>query len=201
MYDEYSLKVGDSLRRSIEQGIKDCDFGVVILSPDFFTKEWAQRELDALTAREINQQKKIILPVWHDIDIAEILKFSPVLADRVAIKTIEGVAKVVDEILEVVTHQSSEKILFFWWYSVSVKTRQPREQFTERLKQLFTTSIGKCDYHKVSVHVTQMRDSYQRQLFNHTIHACCKGYANRVLRDDKNGTKYGRLKKLLNERK
>ena len=36
--DEFELKVGDSLRSGIDRGLREARFGVVILSPDFFTK-------------------------------------------------------------------------------------------------------------------------------------------------------------------
>lgn len=34
-YDEFQLKVGDSLRRSIDNGLAHSRFGIVVLSPDF----------------------------------------------------------------------------------------------------------------------------------------------------------------------
>lgn len=37
-YDEFKLKVGDSLRRSIDAGLARSKFGIVILSPSFFAK-------------------------------------------------------------------------------------------------------------------------------------------------------------------
>ena len=45
-YDELSLQVGDSLRRSIDRGLAKSRFGVVVLSPAFFAKEWPQWELE-----------------------------------------------------------------------------------------------------------------------------------------------------------
>ncbi len=64
-YDEFTLSLGDSLRRSIDNGLARSRYGVVILSPDFFAKTWPQRELDGLVAREAKQ--KIVLPVWHNV--------------------------------------------------------------------------------------------------------------------------------------
>lgn len=49
-YDEFSLKLGDSLRRSIELGLTKSHFGIVVLSLAFFSKEWPQKELDGLIA-------------------------------------------------------------------------------------------------------------------------------------------------------
>ena len=43
-YDEFSLTIGDSLRRSIDHGLSKSKFGVVILSHNFFRKEWPHRE-------------------------------------------------------------------------------------------------------------------------------------------------------------
>jgi hypothetical protein len=52
-YDEFQLRVGDSLRRSIDKGLANSRFGIVILSPHFFAKNWPQYELDGLIAKEI----------------------------------------------------------------------------------------------------------------------------------------------------
>lgn len=51
-YDEFSLNVGDSLRRSIDRGLSQSRYGIVVLSPSFFRKQWSQWELDGLVARQ-----------------------------------------------------------------------------------------------------------------------------------------------------
>ena len=107
-YDEFSLKVGDSLRRSIDRGLSQSRFGIVVLSPSFFEKEWPQRELDGLTAREIHGVK-VILPVWHNVSRADVVLYSPVLADRVGVLTNRGLDHVVAELIEVI--QPVEKLL------------------------------------------------------------------------------------------
>lgn len=95
-YDEFTLRVGDSLRRSIDYGLKNSRYGIVVLSEAFFSKEWPQRELDGLFAREVNGEK-VILPIWHKISKNEVLKFSPIIADMLALNTasftIEEIAK------------------------------------------------------------------------------------------------------------
>lgn len=85
-YDEFTLRVGDSLRRSIDNGLKNSRYGIVVLSEAFFSKEWPQRELDGLFAREVNGEK-VILPIWHKISKNEVLKFSPIIADMLALNT------------------------------------------------------------------------------------------------------------------
>jgi len=101
-YDEFELHLGDSLRRSIDRGLRDSTFGVVVLSHDFFSKEWPQRELDGLAARETSGGQKVILPIWHNITKDDVLLYSPTLADRLAISSAKGLTAVVEGILTVV---------------------------------------------------------------------------------------------------
>ena len=85
-YDELEMKVGDSLRRSIDRGLASSRFGIVVLSPHFFAKNWPQYELDGLVAKEI-AGGKVILPLWHKVSKDEVLAQSPTLADKVALHT------------------------------------------------------------------------------------------------------------------
>lgn len=84
--DEFALEVGDSLRQSIDRGLANSRYGIVVLSPDFFAKNWPQYELNGLSAREIDG-RKVILPVWHNVDQGDVLAYSPTLADKVALST------------------------------------------------------------------------------------------------------------------
>lgn len=99
-YDEFTLKVGDSLRHSIDNGLANSRYGIVVLSEAFFSKEWPQRELDGLFAREVNGEK-VILPIWHKISKNEVLKYSPIIADMLALNTasftIEEIAKEISD--------------------------------------------------------------------------------------------------------
>lgn len=100
-YDEFTLKMGDSLRREIDQGLQRSRYGIVILSPAFFAKNWPQWELDGLVAREI-AGKKVILPVWHNVTIDDVRGYSPPLADKVAANSIEGIPAVVAAVLSAI---------------------------------------------------------------------------------------------------
>jgi TIR domain-containing protein len=98
-YDEFSLKVGYSLRKSIDHGLAHSRFGVVILSKHFFEKHWPEQELNGLATREVGG-KKVILPVWHGVGFEEVRQYSPTLADRIAVKTSVGLDKVIVELLK-----------------------------------------------------------------------------------------------------
>ena len=98
--DAFVLRLGDSLRRSIERGLSSSRYGVVVLSPRFFKKEWPQKELDGMAAQEVDG-RKVILPIWHELGVNDIRARSPMLADRVAICSDKGLDAVVNEILDV----------------------------------------------------------------------------------------------------
>jgi hypothetical protein len=102
-YDEFELKVGDSLRRRIDGGLSASRFGVVVLSPAFFERGWPQYELDGLVTREVAGGRQLILPVWHGLSAEDVRRYSPSLADKVARSTeSESIERIADEIAEVV---------------------------------------------------------------------------------------------------
>lgn len=101
-YDEYDLAVGDRLSTTIDRGLANSRFGVVIISPAFLRKVWPQRELSGLVARETSNGESIILPVWHNVTQSQILEFSPPLADIVAIRTAGGFDAIVTALLPAV---------------------------------------------------------------------------------------------------
>lgn len=100
-FDEAVLKLGDSLRRKIDEGLARCKYGIVVLSPSFFAKHWPQRELDGLVAKEIGSGEKGILPIWHEIDHKGVAEYSPTLADRLAVPSSKGIEEIVRQICDV----------------------------------------------------------------------------------------------------
>ena len=83
-YDETMLKPGDSLRRCIDKGLVDSRFGIVVISPSFIKKSWPEYELNGMVAKEMNGHK-VIIPIWYNVTIDDVLHFSPTLADKLAI--------------------------------------------------------------------------------------------------------------------
>jgi hypothetical protein len=101
-YDEFELRIGDSLRRKIDAGIRASRFGIVVLSPAFFSKSWPQYELDGLVTMSVSG-RQVILPLWHQISKDEVIDQSPSLADKVALRTSDySVAEIAEEIAQVV---------------------------------------------------------------------------------------------------
>lgn len=100
-YDEYVLRIGDSLRESIDRGLASCDYGIVVLSKSFFAKRWPTQELNGLFGRDLASDRRFLLPIKHEISIGEIREYSPILADRFMISTSEDLTKIVEHILAV----------------------------------------------------------------------------------------------------
>ena len=99
-YDDFELKLGSSLRRTIDHGIANSRFGIVVLSHAFFGKEWPDYELDGLVTRDGGQT---ILPVWHNVSKQEVMSYSASLADKVARNTATStVDEIAAEIAEVI---------------------------------------------------------------------------------------------------
>lgn len=100
-FDQFELKLGDSLRERIDDGLARSAFGIVILSPAFFQKHYPIRELNGLAQREVNGEK-VILPVWFGVSDADVRQFSPPLADRVAARWEDGLQAVLAKVFAVV---------------------------------------------------------------------------------------------------
>ena len=98
-YDEFELKLGDSLSRSIDYGLIHSRFGLVVLSKSFFAKQWTEYELQSLLARNTGGER-VILPVWHDIKKEDIQRYSLYLSDIMALSTQMGIDKLAVEIMK-----------------------------------------------------------------------------------------------------
>jgi TIR domain len=110
-FDEFSLSIGDSLSRKIDEGLANSRYGIVVLSPAFFNKPWAKRELQGLTAREMAEKTDLILPIWHRISIKDVLAFSPPLADKKAVSSTDGINTVLREISKKLRPEESPLIV------------------------------------------------------------------------------------------
>lgn len=90
-FDDFSLTVGQSLRGSIEKGLKECKKCILIISQNFLKNEgWTKKEFDSIFTREMIETTNLILPVWHGVNEKDVFQYSPSLADKVALKWKSG---------------------------------------------------------------------------------------------------------------
>jgi hypothetical protein len=85
-YDDDTLRLGNSLRKSIDKGLVSSSFGLVVISQNFIKKKWTEYELNGLISREIDEDR-VILPIWHGVTRQQVVQFSPSLADKKALDT------------------------------------------------------------------------------------------------------------------
>ena len=104
-YDEFELKIGDSLRQKIDKGLANSRFGIVVLSKNFIRKGWTNYELDGIITKSVNGQQ-VVLPIWHNITKQEVIDYSPSLADKVARNTaLYTIEEIAEEIAEVINNK------------------------------------------------------------------------------------------------
>lgn len=102
-YDEFEMRIGDSLRRKIDKGLANSRFGIVVISRDFIKKGWTNYELDGIMTRAVSGEQ-IMLPIWHNITKQEVMDYSPSLADKVArntaVNTVEEIAEEIRNVIQ-----------------------------------------------------------------------------------------------------
>jgi len=102
------LGLGDSLAKRVEQGLREADYGVLILSKAFFQRPWPRYDLDQLvTSEQEFEGKTQLLPVWHKVSQQDIARFSPTLASKVGVPTEQGLDVVIEEIANAVQPSGS----------------------------------------------------------------------------------------------
>ena len=101
-YDEFSLQLGDSLTASIDKGLQESRYGLLVLSKSFLGKKWPDYEYRSLMTREIDGER-VILPLWYGVTKEEVKEYSLYLADIKAISiTRDNYKAVIALILKVV---------------------------------------------------------------------------------------------------
>jgi len=100
--DKAELRIGESLRRRIDQGLSASRFAVVVLSPSYFAKGWPLYELDGIVSLSV-AGKQNLLPIWHELSRDEVVAKSPSLADKLARSTADwDIEAIADEIADLV---------------------------------------------------------------------------------------------------
>lgn len=103
--DEAQMRIGHSLRRKIDEGIRASRYGVVVLSEPFIAKGWTNHELDGLVTRNVAGEQSL-LPIWHNLSADDVRRYSPSLADKVAMSTTSySIEEIAQQIADVVREE------------------------------------------------------------------------------------------------
>src|ERR1044072_3980061 len=64
--DEDQIRFGDSVPGRIGEGLADADLILVLISRPLLASSWCRAEYEALLAREIDEDRAIVIPVRLD---------------------------------------------------------------------------------------------------------------------------------------
>ena len=84
-YDKESLEWGDNWKERILNGTKKAEFAIIVISENFFDREWTERELSEFLNRQNRNGQKLILPIIHNITTEQLKAKYPNVADIQAI--------------------------------------------------------------------------------------------------------------------
>lgn len=82
--DKQVIRVGQSLRQSMDNALAKSKFAIVVFSPEYLTKYWTNYEIDGILTKESLTGDQMILPIWHGVTADEIASKSPSLANKLA---------------------------------------------------------------------------------------------------------------------
>ncbi len=84
-YDKEELEWGDNWKDRILNGTKKAEFAIIVISENFFDREWTERELGEFLNRQNRNGQKLILPILHNISVEQLKEKYPTVADIQAI--------------------------------------------------------------------------------------------------------------------
>ncbi len=80
-YDTDELKWGDNWKKKILSSTEKSEFAIIVISENFFDREWTEKELNAFLNRQNNTEQKIVLPLLYNITPEKVKEKYPGLAD------------------------------------------------------------------------------------------------------------------------
>lgn len=84
-YDTKSFEWGDKWKDRLWDGIQKAEFAIIVISENFFDREWTEKELNEFLNRQNRNGQKLILPIVHKITNDDLRKKYPDVADIQAI--------------------------------------------------------------------------------------------------------------------
>jgi len=86
-YDSDVLSWGDNWKQVILDGTEKSEFAIIVISENFFGREWTERELEEFLKRQNANGQKIVLPLLHNVTLDKLVEKYPDLGDIQMIST------------------------------------------------------------------------------------------------------------------
>ena len=84
-YDKETFEWGDNWKQKIYDGVDSSEFAIIVISNNYFGREWTEKELQSFLNRQNSSGEKIILPLLHGISIKDLCDHYPELGEIQAI--------------------------------------------------------------------------------------------------------------------
>lgn len=84
-YDKDVIDWGDDWKNKLLDGTKRSEFAIIVISENFFDREWTEKELVEFLGRQNRSGQKLILPILHNITLTQLQEQYPSVADIQAI--------------------------------------------------------------------------------------------------------------------
>lgn len=88
-YDKEELSWGDNWKDRILEGTEKSEFAIIVISDEFFGRDWTERELNEFLQRQNETGQKIILPLLYNISYEDVKNHYPDLEFVQSIKVCE----------------------------------------------------------------------------------------------------------------
>ncbi len=86
-YDTEVISWGDNWKKVILEGTEKSEFAIIVISENFFDREWTERELDEFLKRQNASGQKIVLPLLYGVSIDTFIEKYPSLEEIQVIST------------------------------------------------------------------------------------------------------------------
>lgn len=80
-YDAEEISWGDNWKQVILDGTADSEFAIIVISQNFFGREWTEKELSEFLSQQNESGQKIVLPLLYGISRQELLEHYPDLEE------------------------------------------------------------------------------------------------------------------------
>lgn len=80
-YDTDVLSWGDNWKQVILEGTSDSEFAIIVISDNFFGREWTEKELNEFLTQQNESGQKIVLPLLYNVSVDELKNHYPQLGD------------------------------------------------------------------------------------------------------------------------
>lgn len=118
----------------VNQGMAQSKYGIAVISSHYIRKKWTKTELGALFAREPEDEKTLI-PLWHEITYDELRQKLPIICDRFAFETKNGLEETAQKVYQII-RQKEEMT------SPKAYINAPRKRFWQKQKYRLLTLIS-----------------------------------------------------------